>query len=247
MKPFPLDSVSLPRSAELLRQAGEWKGEASTVEIPQLPRLLQVVQDISRTPAGSRVSETYRSIHLWGDDELSSRMLPPAGAAALYLACRREASALLELGYPRNAGIDFIADMPGPGSNPVRPPAQSRAAMHHLGGDMNLFMEMVSRPVPGHHALKLVFSVWPREGRVPAPWMGREEPFSLLLTPEDREVPAVVSFSTLLYGYCLLCCYDLAGRLETGFGVERKYRSFALFASGMPGRSFCRDTRSSTY
>lgn len=177
--------------------------------------------------------DTYRSIHLWGDDELSSRMLPPAGAAALYNACRREAAALLELGYPRNTGIDFITDLPTPGCNPVRPAAQSRAAMHHLGGDMELFMEMVARPVKGHPALKLVFSVWPREGRIPAPWMGGQEPFSLLLASTEGGVPAVVSLSPQLRGYCLLCCYDLAGRLESGLGVQRSYRSFALFSSGL--------------
>lgn len=232
MKTFPLEPVTLHQSAALLRQAGEWCGENSRVEIPQLPRLLQVVQDISRTPAGSRVRETYRSIHLWGDDELSSRMLPPAGAAALYGACRREAAALLELGYPRNAGIDFVTDLPPPGRNPVRPSAQSRSAMHHLGGDMALFMEMVATPVKGHPALKLVFSVWPREGRIPAPWMGGEEPFSLLLPSSEGGVPAVVSLSPQLLGYTLLCCYDLAGRLESVMGVQRSSRSFALFSSG---------------
>lgn len=236
MKAFPLEPVTHLQSAGLLRQAGEWSGDNARVEIPQLPRLLQVVQDISRTPAGSRVSETYRRIHLWGDDELSMRMLPPAGAAALYHACRREAAALLELGYPRNAGIDFITDLPAPGRNPVRPSPQSRAAMHHLGGDMTLFMEMVARPVQGHPALKLVFSVWPREGRIPAPWMGGEEPFSLLLSSSEGGVPAVVSLSPRLLGYSLLCCYDLAGRLESGLGVQRSCRSFALFSSGLGGR-----------
>jgi len=68
LKAFPLDSVTLLQSAGLLRQAGEWSGENASVEIPQLPRLLQVVQDISRTPAGSRVRETYRRIHLWCED-----------------------------------------------------------------------------------------------------------------------------------------------------------------------------------
>lgn len=233
MKAFPLESVSLLQSAALLRQAGEWCGEYSRVEIPQLPRLLQVVQDISRTPSGSRVRETYRSIHLWGDDELSSRMLPPVGAAALYHACRREAAALLELGYPRSAGIDFVTDLPSPGRNPVRPSAQSRAAMHHLGGDMTLFMEMVAGPVKGHPALKLVFSVWPREGRIPAPWIGGEEPFSLLLPSSEGGVPAVVSLSPRLRGYSLLCCYDLAGRLESAMGAQRSCRSFALFSSGL--------------
>lgn len=239
MKAFPLEPLTLLQSEVLLRQAGEWSGDKARVEIPQLPRLLQVVQDISRTPAGSRVRETYRRVHLWGDDELSSRMLPPAGAAALYRACRREAAALLELGYPRNAGIDFITDLPAPGSNPVRPPAQSRAAMHHLGGDMALFMEMVARHSNGHPALKLVFSVWPREGRIPSPWIGADEPISLLLRSTEGGVPAVVSLSPRLLGYCLLCCYDLAGRLESASGVQKSHRSFALFSSDL-GRSSAR-------
>ncbi len=236
---FPLDAVSLEESAELLRQAGEWSGTSPGIEIPQLSRLLQVVQDISRTPAGARISETFRSVHLWGDDEMSSRILPPAGAAGLYLACRREASALLELGYPRSAGIDFIADLPCPGNNPVRTASQSRAAMRHLGGDIGLFLEMVSRPVPGHYSLKIVFSAWPREGRVPAPWIGREEPFSLLLPTRDNQVPAVVTLSPRLFGYCLLCCFDLAGRIGSGPGVRRRYRSFALFASELSAGASC--------
>lgn len=120
---FPLERVTPARSAELLRQAGEWAGVNAGVEVPQLPRLLQVVQDVSRTPSGTRLAETYRNVHLWGDERMNSRILPAAGAAALFLACRREAPALLELGYPRNAGIDFITDLPGPGCNPVRPPA----------------------------------------------------------------------------------------------------------------------------
>lgn len=239
MNQFPLDTVSLAQSAELLRQAADWSGGGPGVEIPQLPRLLQVVQDISRTPSGARVAETFRNVHMWGDDEMSSRILPSAGAAGLYLACRREASALLELGYPRSAGIDFIADLPCPGRNPLRPASQSRAAMHHLGGDIDLFMEMVSKTLPGHYALKIVFSVWPREGRVPVPWAGREEPFSLLLNPSENEVPSVVTLSPRLYGYCLLCCFDLAGRLESGLGAQRKYRSFALFASGLKTGDSC--------
>jgi len=234
LKRFPLQSLGLAQSAGLLRQAGEWGGGGSSVEIPQLSRLLQVVQDISRTPSGSRVAETFRHVHLWGADALATRILPPAGAAALFLACRREAAALLELGYPRNIGIDFITDLPGPGCNPVRPPAQSRAAIHHLGGDTELFQEMVGRPVPGHPSLKAVFSPWPREGRIPAPWVGREEPFSLLLPPADRtEVPAVLTLSPRLYGYVLLCCYDLAARLECGYEVQRRCGCFELFASEM--------------
>lgn len=233
MKTFPLESLTLPESAELLRQAGDWGGADARIQVPQFGRLLQVVQDISRTPAGSRVAETYRNVHIWGEEALSARTLPPAGAASLFLACRREASALLELGYPRNTGIDFIADLPGPGLNPVRSPAQSRAAIHHLGGDTGLFLELVNHHVPGHYALKAVFSVWPREGRVPDPWVGREKVFSMLLPSRDDRVPAVVSMSTRLYGYCLLCCYDLAGRLEAVAGGRRRQGTFELFAGGL--------------
>jgi len=63
--------------------------------------------------------------------------------------------------------------------------------------------------------------------------MGGEEPFSLLLASTGGGVPAVVSISPQLRGYSLLCCYDLAGRLESGMGVERSCRSFALFSSGL--------------
>lgn len=209
-----------------------------------MPRLLQVVQDVSRTPSGTRLAETYRNVHLWGDERMNSRILPAAGAAALFLACRREAPALLELGYPRNAGIDFITDLPGPGCNPVRPPAQSRSAMHHLGGDMELFMEMVSKPVPGHYALKMAFSVWPREGRIPQPWTGREEPFTLLLNPAGDEVPSVVSMSPRLFGYCLLCCHDLAERVRTCLQDPGRRMPFGVFASAFSRPDSCRNPES---
>ncbi len=237
---FPLEGLNPALSAELLRQAGEWGVDNAGVEVPQLPRLLQTVRDVSKTPSGARLANTYRSVHLW-DDLTTSGVLPPAGAAALFLACRREARALLELGYPRNAGIDFITDLPGPGCNPVRPPAQSRAAMHHLGGDMDLFMEMLSRPIPGHYSLKMVFSVWPREGRIPRPWVGREEPFSLLLRSGEEEVPGVVSLSPRLFGYCLLCCHDLAGRVGACLQEPGRLPPFGVFASAFPPPESCRN------
>ena len=203
----------------------------SGVRVPQLPRLYQTISDISRTPSGERVRRIFRQVNLWTDESVSSTILPAAGASALLAACAEEASSLLELGYRREDGIDFITALPDPSSNPIRTVSQIRSAIHHLGGDITRFIDMLERPEPSAPELKLVFSVWPTGGRLPDAWRPGEETVSLHLSVRDSSVPLVISFSRKLFGYGLICVWDLACDLA---GRERNIQlntpSFSLFA-----------------
>ncbi len=203
--------------------------------MPQLPRLRQIAADISRTPSGERVREIYRQVNLWTDESVSSSFLPGHGASALLEACAVEASAILELGYRREDGIDFITALPELHRNPVRPVTQIRAAVHHLGGDMQLFRDLVQRPDPSSQQLKLVFSAWPLGGRLPDAWRPGEEIMSVHLQVSQATVPIVVSFSRRLLGYAALCIWDQACSLSR----ERKtaeliHPSFKAFAQEFP-------------
>lgn len=203
----------------------------SGVRVPQLPRLHQTITDISRTPSGERVKGIFRQVNLWTDESVSSTILPPAGAAALLSSCADEASSLMELGYRREDGIDFITALPDPACNPVRTHSQIRSAIHHLGGDMTRFIEMLGRPEPSSPELKLVFSVWPTGGRLPDAWRPGENTVCLHLSVADSSVPLVVSFSRKLFGYGLLCLWDLAtGIADRDRGIKLTHPSFSLFA-----------------
>lgn len=201
------------------------------VRVPQLPRLHQTITDISRTPSGERVKGIFRQVNLWTDESVSSTILPPAGASALFAACAEEASSLLELGYRREDGIDFVTALPDPVCNPVRTTSQIRAAIHHLGGDMTRFIDMLDRPEPSAPELKLVFSVWPTGGRLPDAWRPGENTVCLHLSVDDSSVPLVISFSRKLFGYGLLCLWDLAtGISAENRSIELTSPSFSLFS-----------------
>lgn len=174
-------------------------------------------------------------MNLWTDESVSSSLLPGHGASALLEACAGEASAILELGYRREDGIDFITSLPEPHRNPVRPVTQIRAAIHHLGGDMQLLRNLVERPEPSSRKLKLVFSSWPLGGRLPDAWSPGEEIMSVHLSVEQASVPLVISFSRGLLGYAVLSLWDLAGSLS---GERKTVRltqpSFKAFAESFP-------------
>ncbi|OPX31357.1 MAG: hypothetical protein B1H09_03140 [Gemmatimonadaceae bacterium 4484_173] len=232
MVKFPADLHKLDDLEVLFKHAAVRSALGrSGVRVPQLPRLHQIVRDISRTPSGERVKAIFRQVNLWTDESVSSTILPPAGASALLSACASEASSLLELGYRREDGIDFITALPDPAHNPVRTTSQIRAAVHHIGGDMSRFIELLERPEPSSPELKLVFSVWPTGGRLPDAWRPGEETLSLHLSVDDSSVPIVVSFSRRLLGYGLLCMWDLASGIA---GENRNIRlstsSFSLFS-----------------
>lgn len=203
----------------------------SAVRVPQLPRLRSIISDISRTPAGERVRETFRQVNLWTEDSVSSTFLPGTGSASLLSACAMEASALLELGYRREDGIDFITSLPEPSQNPVRTLTQIRSAIHHLGGDISLLVRLLERSEPSSPHLKLVFSVWPLGGRLPDAWRPGESVQSLHLSVGEVSVPMVITFNTELRGYALLCIWDLARNLASSRkSVELIKPSFKVFS-----------------
>ncbi len=203
----------------------------SGVRVPQLPRLRQTVTDISRTPSGERVKGIFRQVNLWTDESVSSTILPPAGASSLLSACAEEASSLLELGYRREDGIDFVTTLPDPSCNPVRTTSEIRAAIHYLGGDMSRFIEMLERPDLSSPEMKLVFSVWPTGGRLPDAWRPGEATECLHLSVRDSSVPIVVSFGKRLFGYAVLCLWDLAVETcDRNRDIDLVFPSFSLFA-----------------
>ena len=232
MVKFPAELQRLDELETLfLRAASRSSLGRSGIRVPQLPRLHQTIKDISRTPSAERVKGIFRQVNLWTDESVSSTILPPAGASALLAACAGEASSLLELGYRREDGIDFVTALPNPAQNPVRTASQIRAAIHHIGGDMTRFIDMLGRPEPSAPELKLVFSVWPTGGRLPDAWRPGEETVSLHLAVEAASVPLVISFSRRLFGYGLLCLWDLAtGISSSDKRIEPTSPSFSLFS-----------------
>lgn len=232
MVKFPAELQKLDDLEALFKRAASRSALGrSGVRVPQLPRLHQTITDISRTPSGERVKGIFRQVNLWTDESVSSTILPTAGASALLAACAGEASSLLELGYRREDGIDFITAFPNPASNPVRTTSQIRAAIHHLGGDMIRFIEMLDRPEPSAPELKLVFSVWPTGGRLPDAWRPGVETECIHLSVDDSSVPLVISFSRELFGYGILCLWDLAmGISDKDRRIELTSPSFSLFA-----------------
>lgn len=232
MVKFPLELQKLDELEILFNRTASRSAIGRTgVRVPQLPRLHQTISDISRTPSGGKVREIFRQVNLWTDESVSSTILPKAGAAALLIACANEASSLLELGYRREDGIDFVTAFPEPSENPTRTVAQIRAALHHLGGDMARFIEMLERSEPAASELKVVFSVWPLGGRLPDAWRPGEEIVCLHLSVADSSVPLVITFSRKLFGYALLCLWDLATTISSEcINKELLTASFSLFA-----------------
>lgn len=230
MVKFPAELYKLDDLEILFKRAAARSAQGRAgVRVPQLPRLRQTVIDISRTPSGERVRSIFRQVNLWTDESVSSTILPPAGASALLAACAEEASSLLELGYRREDGIDFVIALPDPAANPVRTPSQIRAAIHHLGGDMTRFIDLLKRPEPAASELKLVFSVWPTGGRLPDAWRPGERIVCIHLPVHDSSVPVIISFSRRLFGYGLLCLWDLATGIA-GRNIKMTTSSFSIFA-----------------
>lgn len=232
MVKFPADIRELEDLEILFKRAVSRSASGrSAVRVPQLPRLRSIVTDISRTPAGERVRETFRQVNLWTEDSVSSTFLPGLGSSSLLTACAREASALLELGYRREDGIDFVTSLPDPSRNPVRTLTQIRSAIHYLGGDISLLVRMLERSEPSSPDLKLVFSVWPLGGRLPDAWRPGKNVQSIHLSVREAPVPMIVTFSRELRGYALLCIWDLARNLAgSRKSVELSSPSFEVFS-----------------
>jgi hypothetical protein len=174
------------------------------------------------------VASLSRQLSLWPDRAELAASLAPSDAAELFCAGMQEASALLELGYPRQEGLDFVTRVPLPGSNSRRTKAQVRSALHHLGGDFGVFKSLLRAPDRFDPRLKAIFSVWPSES------IGSEYE-SLHMAYEGQTVPSVVSFHGDLRGYCLLVMFDLAQRLRAAEGTAMTTRSFSGFVGSVEG------------
>jgi hypothetical protein len=189
----------------------------------------RLTREISRTPSGSRIRNLFREVNLWPEETEVSGSLPPGGAAGLFTAAQTEATALLELGYPRNEGIDFVTWLPCPGESSPRTRNEIRAAVHHLGGDMDLILTLLRTPDRFHPALKVSFSAWPHQsGQIPG--TGSPENTSLHLHYQGQTVPAVLTMNRALLGYCLLTVFDLAVGISKTKGASRTAEDFETFA-----------------
>jgi hypothetical protein len=222
---FPSSFRSSWDASRALHHLALWSGgRGSTVWIPQFASLRNHVREISRTPSGSRVKRLSRQMSVWSESVELAASLHPRDAALLYGAALQEAQALLELGYPRSEGLSFVTRIPPPGENTRRTPRQMQAALHHLGGDFDLFRTMLRSADSFDPRLKAVFSVWPEESYDES----REQ---LRVTYPGQTVPAVVSISRELRGYALLVLYDLAVRLRTADGIGLSVSGFEEFVT----------------
>ncbi len=225
MKPFPSTFTSSWQVSRSLAALASWSGgRTATVWIPQFASLRNHVREISRTPARTRVAKLSRVLSVEPDMAEISASLQHDRAAELLAACLEEAPALLELGYPAGEGLDFVTRMPSPAGNTRRTSAQMRAAVHHLGGDFGLLLDLLKVDDQFAPCLRTVFSVWPR-------FTPPGESEALQLVWSGSRMPTAVSFRTDLRGYALLCMYDLSQRLRASEGIQPSAAGFEAFAS----------------
>jgi hypothetical protein len=229
MLSFPSAFRSSYDASRALHHLALWSGgRGSTVWIPQFASLRNHVREISRTPSGSRVKRLSRQLSVWSESVELAASLHPRDAAMLYGAALQEAQALLELGYPRAEGLSFVTRIPPPGENSRRTPKQMQSALHHLGGDFDLFRTMLRSADSFDPRLKAVFSVWPEESY-------EESREGIRISFPGQTVPAVLTVSRELRGYALLVVYDLAVRLRTAEGIQLAAKSFSEFVGGGNG------------
>lgn len=156
----------------------------------------------------------------------TSVYLPPDIASSCFGACLSEASALLELGYPRDEPALFTTSLPSHERNSIRTRHQIRSAVHHVGGDFDLLKTLLRTEDSTDPCLDVAFAVWPPL-RVP------ENRFILRLGYPGQIVPSVLILDERLLGYVLLSCWDLALRLRETENIsisEPDFRSFAIKA-----------------
>ncbi|OPL17956.1 MAG: hypothetical protein AVO35_07290 [Candidatus Aegiribacteria sp. MLS_C] len=219
--------------SRLLYYTAIWSGgRTSEVRVDGFDTLRTHVNEISRSPSSGRVAGLSKYMNLLPGISRSTIHLPPDIASGFFGACLREASALLELGYPRDEPAVFTTSFPAPGANSIRTVRQIRSALHHLGGDFDLFRALVRTSHTVEGALEVSFSIWP-------PRRVRDGSFVLRLGHRGQSVPAVLIMERRLLGYALLCCWDLALRLREAEKVQVPDPDFNTFA----GRFMESDTR----
>lgn len=226
MTRFPSNFRDPSDIAKLLYYAAIWSGgRTSEVRVDGFDTLRTHINEIARSPSSGRVERLSKYLNLLPGISRSTIYLPPDIASGFYGACLWEASALLELGYPRDEPAMFTTSFPSPAANSIRTSRQIRSALHHVGGDFELFKALMRTAHSADGALELSFSVWP-------PRRIREGCFVLRLGHAGQSVPAVLVMQRRLLGYAMLCCWDLALRLREAEKVPVSDPDFRTFAQG---------------
>ncbi|MEN8207938.1 MAG: hypothetical protein ABFR50_01680 [Candidatus Fermentibacteria bacterium] len=221
---FPSNFTNSTEIARLLYFASIWSGgRTSEVWMQGFNALRTHVGEISRSPSAGRVEGLSRQMNLLSGNTESSIYLPPDIASTCFEACLSEASALLELGYPRDEPTLFSTSLPSPARNSIRTRHQIRSAVHHLGGDFDLLKALFRSEALTDPSLELTFATWPPQ-RVP------ENRFLLRLGYPGQIVPAVLILDDRLLGYVLLSCWDLALRLRDTENISPSSPDFRSFA-----------------
>lgn len=222
---FPSNFRNPDDISRLLYYAAIWSGgRTSEVRMDGFDTMRTHVGEIARSPSSGRVERLSKYLNLLSGISRTTIYLPPDIASGLFGACLWEASALLELGYPRDEPAVFTTTLPSPSVNSIRTRHQIRSALHHIGGDFGLLKALLRTSGAADSALEISFSVWP-------PRRVREGCFILRLGHPGQAVPAVVSAQGRLLGYVLLCCWDLALRLRETEKIsvsEPDFRTFAM-------------------
>ena len=215
------DSVDISR---LLYYTAIWSGgRTSEVWMQGFNALRTHVGEISRSPSSGRVEQLSRQMNLLSGNTDTSIHLPPDVASNCFGACLSEASALLELGYPRDEPALFTTSLPYPGRNSIRTHHQIRSAVHHLGGDFELLKALFRTDDSNGTCLELTFAVWP-------PQRVQDNKFMLRLGYPGQIVPSVLILDDRLLGYVLLSCWDLALRLRETENISTSSTDFRSFA-----------------
>jgi hypothetical protein len=224
MQLFPSSFLTPSDISRLLYYTAIWSGgRTSEVWMQGFNTLRTHVNEISRSPSSGRVEELSRQMNLLSGTTETSIYLPPDIAYSCFGACLSEASALLELGYPRDEPAVFSTSFPSPARNSIRTRHEIRSAVHHLGGDFELLKTLLRTENSTDPCLNVSFAVWPPQ-HIP------ENRFLLRLGYAGQIVPSVMILDNKLFGYVLLSCWDLAIRLRETENLstsEPDFRSFA--------------------
>ncbi len=221
---FPSNFTNSLDISRLLYYTAIWSGgRTSEVWMQGFNALRTHVGEISRSPSGGRVEQLSRQMNLLSANTDTSIYLPPDVASNCFRACLCEASALLELGYPRDEPALFTTSLPSPARNSIRTHHQIRSAVHHLGGDFELLKALFRTEESTGPCLELTFAVWPPQ-RVP------ENKFILRLGYPGQIVPSVLILDDGLIGYVLLSCWDLAIRLREIEKISTSSPDFRSFS-----------------
>ncbi|MBD3277899.1 MAG: hypothetical protein GF388_06345 [Candidatus Aegiribacteria sp.] len=222
---FPSEFHSPKDIAKLLYYTSIWSGgRTSQVWMQGFNTLRTHVNEISRSPSRGRVEGLARQMNLLSGNTETSIFLQPDIASGCFESCLVEASALLELGYPRDEPGIFTTSFPSPGANSIRTRHHIRSAVHHLGGDFELLRTLFRTEDSSSASLNVSFAVWPLQ-RVP------EDKIVLRLGYPGQTVPSIMIIDTRLLGYSVLCCWDLALRLRDTENIPTSEPDFSSFAA----------------